>query len=86
MHFRHSGGIDPPTEHRDLHLDMKDEQTNEAETVRLEAYISNAPAEQASRVEDYEWRTQRLDSRSTRKLLENRLGRLLAEQQRGMDC
>jgi len=39
MHFRHPGGIDPPTEHRDLHLDMKDEQTNEAEAIRLEAYL-----------------------------------------------
>jgi len=48
--------------------------------------ISNALAEQASRVEDYEWRTQRLDSRSTQKPLQNRLDRLLAEQQRGRDC
>ena len=42
-------------------------------------HISNALAEQASRVEDFEWRTQRLDSRSTQNPLQNRLDRRATE-------
>jgi len=38
IRFWHPGGLDPPVEHRDVHLVVKDERTNEVETIWLEAY------------------------------------------------
>jgi len=52
----------------------------------ISSWISNVLAEQVSRVEYFERRTQRLVSESTQNPLQNRLDRLLAERQRGWDC
>jgi len=48
---------------------------------KMWVHISNAPAE----VEDFEWRTQGFNSKSTQNPFQNRVNRL-TEQQIGWDC